>query len=115
MPNYDFECTGPEKHTHEISCSIADSLKQKFCPTCYEPMKRLISCPHINDPNKVILDYPGSKKLKAGYVHSHGDKVAEKTSVGYGGIIQANNFKHSHPLVDSGLVKPEFRTKSQAE
>jgi len=30
---------------------------------------------------KIVPDYPGSKKFKAGYVHSHGDRPAEKGSV----------------------------------
>lgn len=32
--------------------------------------------------NKITIPtYPGSKRLRAGYVHSHGDRPAEKGSV----------------------------------
>lgn len=29
----------------------------------------------------IVPDYPGAKKIKAGYVHTHADRPAEKSSV----------------------------------
>lgn len=113
MPTYDFEC--PNGHVFEVRCSVADREKEHFCPfevmthvgecRCQLPGKRVIlEAPMLNDPNVRILDYPGSRKHKAGYVHSHGDKPVSKVSVGYGG---ANNptTRALHPIVNH--VRPD--------
>jgi len=52
--------------------------KPDFCPECgsKQGFKKLISLPSI--PTKIIVDYPGSKRFKAGYQHTHADRSAEK-------------------------------------
>jgi hypothetical protein len=103
MANYDFQCKN--EHIFEITCTIAERNNSFFCPECQEPGKRVfLSFPMVNDPNNMILEYPGSKKLKAGYVHSHGDRPAEKTSSGWGGIIQGGNKKHHDPIANGVVI-----------
>lgn len=81
MSNYDFQCS--EGHVHEISCSFADKPNEVNCPECGAIAKYVI----LQTPStltKIIPDYPGCKKVRAGYQHSHGDYPAEKIQVGYG-------------------------------
>lgn len=73
---YDFEC---EKCKHIFDDLVNGTEgKPDFCPACgsQKGFVRQLCAPYI--PTKIIVDYPGSKRLKAGYVHTHGDRLAEK-------------------------------------
>ena len=87
MPTYDYACD--QGHTHEVRCSFADKPACEPCPECGEPSKRVITqVPAVL--THVIPSYPGSKKVAAGYQHSHGDRRGTKTQSGYGGMVQAS-------------------------
>lgn len=60
--------------------------------------------------HKTVLDYPGSKGLKAGHVHSHGFKHATKMSVGAGGVINPRT-SPENPIVDR--VIPDYKTSTK--
>ena len=54
-----------------------------LCPECQNELKTLPARPHVL--TEIIPSYPGCKKQKAGYVHTHGDHEATKIQSGYGG------------------------------
>ena len=86
MPIYDYRC--PSGHIHEHRCRIADRPAELPCPDCGASSKQaIIAAPAL--PTTIVVDYPGSKKHKAGYRHTHGDYkgTAGKIQVGYGGKI----------------------------
>ena len=105
MPTYEFECE--EGHQFEIFCSISSKPENPSCPAEFEDgticgktsRQVILSAPFINNSELRILDYPGSKRLKAGYVHSHGPKMATKTQVGYGGKVEPVR-RHLDPIAD---------------
>ncbi len=81
MPLYDFECECG--HTCEdlvkcgeviscMKCGIDMTLVWKEAPKQFEV---------------IIPTYPGSKKIKAGYVHTHADRPATKVSSGPSGCM----------------------------
>lgn len=113
MPVYDFECENG--HLFEVRCSIANRTDEHRCDVedCDALGRQvLLQAPMLNDPNVRILDYPGSKKFKAGYVHSHGDRAVSKVSVGAGGALNPST-KAVDPLVQH--VRPDpvrFRKKT---
>ena len=80
MLMYDFECTKC-KHQFEELTIIKET--HAVCPECTGESVRIVSMPH--QFNTIIPAYPGCKKQKAGYVHTHGDKPATKIQSGYGG------------------------------
>ena len=84
MPNYDYRCsTG---HVHEVRCRIADKPEETSCPECgAESHHVFLTAPAM--PTHIVVDYPGSKKFKAGYTHTHGDRKGTKIQVGAGGKI----------------------------
>ena len=55
------------------------------CPECGETAKFVLCAPAL--VTNIVVDYPGSKKFKAGYQHSHGDRKGTKIQVGAGGKI----------------------------
>jgi putative FmdB family regulatory protein len=82
MPMYDFECACG----HEME-DLIDAGAFPACPKCGEDMFKV-----WRDPpklfSKIIPDYPGSKRLKAGYTHTaHADHSATKIQSGYGGCV----------------------------
>ena len=84
MPNYDYRC--PTGHVHEVRCRIADKPEEAPCPECGAGSRHVfLVAPAM--PTLIVVDYPGSKKHKAGYSHSHADKAGTKIQVGYGGKI----------------------------
>ena len=84
MPTYDFMC--PAEHIMEVRCSISEKKDSYPCAECGEATRQVIlEAPAI--ASHIVLDYPGSKKHKAGYQHSHGDRKGTKIQVGYGGKI----------------------------
>ena len=79
MPMYDFVCAcGTE--TEEI----VEAGETVSCEKCGKPMQRIWN-KFPASPTHIIVDYPGAKRLKAGYVHSHGDRPATRIQSGYGG------------------------------
>lgn len=95
MPTYEYAC--PSAHTHEIFCSISAKPSSPPCPTCGEACKQVfLTSPHVWK-GLYVLDYPGSKEKKAGYVHSHVDPGATRVSVGAGGALNPKS-KELHPM-----------------
>lgn len=84
MPSYDFMC--PDGHTHEIFCRMSEKPSSPACPECTRATHQVILTAPAT-PKLIVIDYPGSKKFKAGYQHSHGDRGSDKIQVGYGGKI----------------------------
>ena len=101
MPTYVFAC--PNAHPDfEIRCSVSalDSELHQ-CPACGESGHVVITtAPAV--PTHIVLDYPGSKKHKAGYQHSHGDRKGTKIQSGYGGMITA---RAEPPTTDEAIWK----------
>lgn len=130
MPFYDFRCECG--HEFEYLVSISNKPKSVICPVSREtppgacetdytltPQENpcgqeakpfLLAMPFINDTSVRILDYPGSKRLKAGYVHSHVDPGVKKVSVGAGGILNPRT-SDLHPA--ASWVQPEWKKRAQ--
>lgn len=111
MPTYDQRC--PNGHVFERFCSIRerDANPEPNCPECGLPSGQVFtSMPSINNTEVMILDYPGSKRLKAGYVHSHVDPGPTKVSVGAAGALNPST-KERHPAAQ--WVKPEWKQDVQ--
>lgn len=116
MPNYDYRC--PKGHIWNRFCSIRehDEVTAPPCEVteegqapCGEPSTQVFaSMPFINNTDVVILDYPGSKRLKAGYVHAYVDPGVKKVSVGYGGALNPPTAP-LHPIAHQ--VAPEWRRR----
>ena len=74
MPMYDFKCTlcGHEEDdiqpsgTTKIVCSKCNGQSERFFADCAKTL------------TTIIPSYPGCKKVRAGYVHTHGDKPRTK-------------------------------------
>lgn len=97
MPTYDYMCSND--HHIEHFCSISAKPATLPCPECGQDMRSVIlTSPHVWK-NIYILDYPDSKRLKAGYVHSHGDPGVKKVSSGYGGALNPKSAP-LHPIAD---------------
>lgn len=76
LKTFNFEC---KKCNYEFSDTVQGvEGKPDFCPECgsLKGFSKLPSAPNI--PTKIIIDYPGSKRFKAGYQHTHRDRPAEK-------------------------------------
>jgi len=108
MPTYDYACKN--NHSIEHFCSISARPETIPCPSCAEPMQQvIISAPH-QWKGLYVLDYPGSKALKAGYVHSHGDMSVRNVSVGFGGSLNPKTAP-LHPLAKSVIPDPPKRSE----
>lgn len=94
MPTYEYMCSND--HVHEARFSISERPEQHECPECKQMAKQVIlTAPAI--PSHIVIDYPGSKKHKAGYQHSHGDRKGTKIQSGYGGIITPSDTPKGSP------------------
>jgi hypothetical protein len=82
MPVYDFRCSYCKHELNDEICGAEESVK---CPECNNIMDRDFPAPKVF--NKIIPMYPGAKKLKAGYVHTHADQPATRSQVGFGGKV----------------------------
>lgn len=72
---YDFQCR--EGHVFEELVKDLDDYPAK-CPRCGDvKIERLLCAPRI--ATICIPDYPGSKRLKAGYQHTH-NRPAENSA-----------------------------------
>lgn len=77
MPLHDFKCPSCETIFEE---HVPVGFHQCPCPDCGATADKV----YVKMPNTIkefVVDYPGSKRLKAGYIHSHGDRPATKTQV----------------------------------
>lgn len=116
MPTYEFRC--PEGHDTEHFCSISAKPERLACPhvsaeggePCGQPAKQVfLTAPEYWIPGvnkQTVMDYPGSKRLKAGYVHGYVDPGVKKVSVGAGGALNPSTAP-VHPL--AGQVRPEWK------
>jgi predicted nucleic acid-binding Zn ribbon protein len=93
MPVYDYLC--PNDHAHEHSCKIVERVDTRECPECGEIAKFQFGAPAI--VTHIVVDYPGSKKHKAGYQHTHGDRRGTKIQTGYGGKITPSDEPKGSP------------------
>lgn len=85
MPVYDYEC--PDGHIFEIRCSLEKRQEFVDCPECQKKAKQIIlAVPALL--TTIIPSYPGCKKAKAGYQHSHGDIGSTKIQSGPGGMAR---------------------------
>jgi len=73
---YDFECSACAGIFEDMVKGVDGLPSECSHCECPGPFTRLPACAAL--PTTVVMSYPGSKKLKAGYVHSHGDRPAEK-------------------------------------
>ena len=84
MPMYDFVCACGTETEEIIDLDECSTMK---CPACSKTMQRIWKkSPAL--PTTIIIAYPGSKRLKAGYVHTHGDRPATKLQSGPGGMAR---------------------------
>ena len=82
MPLYDFECSHCGTLFEEIIPAVQTTLE---CPKCQKSADRKLGGTKVL--TNIIPAYPGCKRQKAGYVHTHGDKKATKIQSGYGGCV----------------------------
>lgn len=82
MPMYDFRCNTCNLEFDEIVLCNVNTID---CPVCgtLTAERIFITAPKLL--TNIIPSYPGCKKHKAGYVHTHADRNATKISSGYGG------------------------------
>ena len=84
MPNYDYQCEAGHRSEHRFR--ISDRPETVPCPTCgLDAIFGIFQVPAM--PTMIVVDYPGSKKFKAGYTMSHGDKRGTRIQTGYGGKV----------------------------
>lgn len=83
MPMHDFECTKCTYTEEEIVPPGAETIN---CASCGGVSKKVFLQSAIL-LTTIIPDYPGCKKKRAGYVHTHGDKSATKVQSGPGGCL----------------------------
>jgi hypothetical protein len=69
---FDFECT--EGHRFE------DLVTEGEVPVCKCGATTVKLPGAARSPSEIILSYPGSKKHKAGYVHTHNRPAEKKAS-----------------------------------
>lgn len=72
MPLHDYACSHCGNTFEKI---VSPGETEVPCPECRESADRLyIAC--AKRLTTIIPSYPGCKKKKAGYIHTHGDKPA---------------------------------------
>lgn len=81
MPLHDFKCTKCKYTQEEVVPATTDNIVCDHCGSVSEK----VFLQSAKQLTTIIPDYPGCKKKKAGYVHSHGDKPATKVQSGWGG------------------------------
>jgi putative FmdB family regulatory protein len=76
MPLHDFVCPGCNAAFEEM---VPAGMHLCPCPECGRDAEKVYtSSPPIL--TAIIPDYPGCRKHKAGYVHSHADRPATRTT-----------------------------------
>lgn len=75
---FDFECSGCDA----VFTDYVDGVdgQPDGCPSCTAvgPFKKIPS--GFNHPTTIVVDYPGSKRFKAGYTHTHARPAEKKGS-----------------------------------
>lgn len=76
LKSYDFECDECQHLFNDLVEGVSGLPEE--CPACKSPkgFTKRMSAPMV--PKVIVIDYPGSKRFKAGYVHTHADRPAEK-------------------------------------
>lgn len=74
MPVYDYRCSECNHEEESIEPSGTETIS---CEECESTSNRFIGG-FPTTLKKIIPAYPGCKKQKAGYVHTHGDKPKSK-------------------------------------
>lgn len=112
MPTYDYGCEN--HHDFEHRCNVSARPETIPCPVegCGKLAKQIILGTPYVWKDTYVFDYPGSKRLKAGFVHSHGDPGVKKVSVGAGGALNPST-KSLHPLADRVQPDRVKREKTQ--
>lgn len=82
MPMHDFECPECGQVVEEI-VKTGETLR---CSACGALMQKVFQVAPKSF-STIVPDYPGAKKKKAGYVHTHADRNATKVQSGYGGCV----------------------------
>lgn len=77
----DFQCTMC-KHVQEELLNDGDEFPK--CVKCGGKTARIFTA-CAKTLVTIIPAYPGCKRVKAGYIHTHGDQPATKVQSGYGG------------------------------
>ena len=107
MPVWTYECTNNHGFDRRDSIANREATPIIPCPECGADAHFVLAyAPRVNNTEVAILDYPGSKGLKAGYVHSHGPKSATKVSVGAAGVLNPST-RPLNPLAYS--VQPDWK------
>ncbi len=76
MPLYDYKCSKCA-HIEEDICPAG--TKTIECEKCWETSARFFgSAPAYL--TTIIPSYPGCKKVRAGYIHSHGDRPSTRVT-----------------------------------
>lgn len=75
LKHYDFECEACHHNFDDYVEGTEGSPEQ--CPACHRAggFKKLPGT--FSSPTTIVVDYPGSKRLKAGYTHAY-NRPAEK-------------------------------------
>lgn len=71
---YDFECSACH---YEFEDLVPNGDKTTVCPKCSGSADRIYATAPVLFTT-IVADYPGSKKIKAGYQHTHADRPATK-------------------------------------
>lgn len=72
---FDFRCNNCKEEFEDlVDISIPGGVE---CALCGSKDTQQILSP-VATLTAIIPSYPGCKRMRAGYVHSHGDKVADK-------------------------------------
>jgi len=75
---YDYKCDNCGKVEEHLVHSKDELV---VCPVCGISMFRVVSGGRTLEV--IIPSYPGCKKAKAGYVHTHGDRPGTKIQSGW--------------------------------
>jgi len=82
--SFDYVC--PHCSAQKIGEIVDDEEEcEVLCDACNNPMERKHPAPRTF--STIVPTYTGSAKYKAGYVHKHVNRPAEKTQMGYGGGV----------------------------
>ena len=114
MPTFEYSCENG--HRFEVRSSTSNKPDHPPCEVegCTAPTKQgFFTAPELWIPGvnkETVLDYPGSKRLKAGYVHHMVDPGVKKVSSGYGGVLNPS-FKERHPLAK--VVQPDWKAPKE--
>jgi putative FmdB family regulatory protein len=76
LKRFSFECEACGHEFDELVEGVEGKPERCFSCGSSKGFKKLPSV--FSNPSTIVVDYPGSKRFKAGYVHTHGDRPAEK-------------------------------------